>query len=101
LIGVTTGEEDDDAEVSVATTRETFAKGVALNTKYNAKETTGEVITKEQLEELNYELSDYPDICEMVLDGLKLQNLADMPKSKFMASTTRIREIKMIRVNGK
>lgn len=97
LIGVTTGDEDDDAEVSVATSRDVFAKGTALNNKYNPKDNAAEVITKEQLDELNYELTNYPDICEMVLDGLKIQSLADMPKSKFMASTTRIREIKSLR----
>ena len=32
LIGVVTGDEDDDAETAVATTREVFAKGTALNT---------------------------------------------------------------------
>lgn len=101
LIGVVTGDEDDDGEAAVATSRDTFAKGVALNTKYNPKENVAEVITKEQLEELNYELQEYPDIAEMVLDGLKIQNLADMPKSKFMASVSRIREIKNARNNGK
>jgi hypothetical protein len=99
LIGVVTGEEDDDAEQAVATERDTFAKGVALNTKYNPREQSPEVITKEQLEELEYELNEYPDIGEMVLDGLKIQSLADMPKSKYMVSLTRIREIKGLR-NG-
>lgn len=100
LIGVVTGEEDDDGEVAVIPSRETFAKGVALNTKYNPKENTAEVITKEQLEALDYELAEYPDICEMVLDTLKIQSLADMPKAKFLAAITRIREIKNLR-NGK
>jgi len=100
LVGVTVGENDDDGEAAVATSRDTFAKGVALNTKYNPKEEITEVITTEQLAELDYELSEYPDICEMVLDGLKIQNLADMPKSKFLVSTKRIREIKNSR-NGK
>ena len=58
-------------------------------------------MTKEQLEELEYELADYPDIAEKVLDGLHLQNLADMPKSKYMSSLTRIREIKMVREGKK
>lgn len=101
LIGVVTGDEDDDGETAVATTRETFAKGTALNAKYNPKETSPDVITREQLEELEYELSEYPDICEMVLDGLKIQSLADMPKSKYMASITRVREIKSARNSGK
>jgi len=99
LIGVVAGDEDDDGEAAVATTRETFAKGTALNTKYNPKENRAEVITKEQLEEANYELAEYPDICEMVLDGLKIQSLADIPKAKYMAAMSRIRSIKNMR-NG-
>jgi len=100
LVGVVVGEEDDDGEAAVATTREVFAKGVALNTKYNPREETTEVISKDQLDEVNYELAEYPDIAEMILEGLKLQNLADLPKSKYHPAMKRIREIKALR-NGK
>ena len=97
LVGVVVGEEDDDGEAAVATSRDTFAKGVALNTKYNPKEEVTEVITADQLDEMNFELAEYPDIAEMILEGLKLQNLADLPKSKYHAAMKRIREIKMLR----
>ena len=101
LVGVVTGDEDDDGEIAVATSRDVFAKGTALNAKYNPKEQSPEVITKEQLEELEYELAEYPDTCELVLDGLKIQSLADMPKAKYHASITRIREIKALRNGSK
>lgn len=101
LIGVVTGDEDDDGEAAVATTRETFAKGVALNTKYNPKEMTTEVITKEQLEEFQYELAEYPDIAEQILTGLKIQSIADIPKEKYQIAIRRVREIKMLRNNPK
>lgn len=97
LVGVVTSDEDDDGEAAVATTRDTFAKGTALNTKYNPRETSPEVISKDQLAEIEYELVGYPEICEMVLDGLKIQSLADMPKEKYSAAAKRIREIKLIR----
>ena len=98
LCGVVVGDDlDDDAEQAVATSRETFAKGVALNTKYNPKEINPETITKEQLEDLEYELSQYEDIASQVLEGLKLQSLADMPKAKFQIAMKRIREIKLLR----
>lgn len=99
LVGVVVSNEDDDAETAVATDRETFAKGTAINTKYNPKEQSYETISKEQLDELEYELAEYPDIAEQVLEGLKLQSLADMPKSKFRVSAERIRAIKNAR-NG-
>ena len=100
LIGVVVSDEDDDGEVAVADTRQLAAKGTAINTKYNPKENSMETITKEQLEELEYELAEYPDIATQVLDGLRIQNLADMPKSKYLVSLTRVREIKQTR-NGR
>lgn len=101
LVGIICANSDDDGEYANATHRETLAKGVALNTKYNPKENRMETITKEQLEELEYELGEYDDVCEDVLDSLKIQNLADMPKSKFMASIDRIRKIKRLREEGR
>lgn len=99
LCGIVASNEDDDAEVAVALDRDVLAKGVAINTKYNPKEESYESITKEQMDEMDYELAEYPDIAEQVLDGLKIQNLSDMPKSKYHVSMKRIREIKNAR-NG-
>lgn len=101
LIGVVSGDEDDDGEAAVATTRETYAKGTALNTNYDPKAGTPDVISADQLDQLEYELQSYPDIANLVLEGLKLQNLADMPKSKFLAAIERVRKIKRLREEGK
>lgn len=100
LIGVVTTDEDDDGEQAVYDQRATYAKGVALNTSYKPKHESADTVTKEQLEELEYELKNEPDITEMVLEGYRIQSLADMPKSKFMTSIQRIREIKADK-NGK
>lgn len=100
LIGVVASDEDDDGEKAVALSREAFAKGTALNHKYNPREESNEVITKEQREELEYELAEYPDIAESIKEALKIQSIADMPKSKYSASVRRVREIKQAR-NGK
>lgn len=99
LVGVVTGEDDDDGEAAVSTERETYAKGVALNTKYNPREQVSETISKDQLDILEQELAEYPDIASQVLEGLKLMSLADMPKSKFAAALNRVRDIKNMR-NG-
>jgi len=97
LVMITTAGEDDDGEIAVATERKLYAKGTALNRKYNPKENQYETITKEQLEELEYELASYSDIAEQILEGFKIQSLADMSKSKFLPAITRIREIKLLR----
>jgi len=95
LLNITTSDDtsDDDAEIVMYDTRNTRAKGVALNTKYDPKVEPSDVITKEQREELDYELKGYDDVVDMILDGLKIQSIADMPKSKFMVAIQRVREI--------
>src|SRR3990167_1736063 len=102
LLNITVSDDwaDDDAESAMVPARDTFAKGVALNTKYNPKEQSTEPVSKEQIDELEYELAEYPDIAEKVLDAHKIQSIADMPKSKYMTSLIRIREIKQLRNTG-
>lgn len=89
---------DDDAEVAMIDSRDIIAKGPS--NKYNPKKQSTATITKEQLEELEYELQQYPDIAEDILDKMHLQSLADMPKNKFLVSVKRIREIKKLRNEG-
>lgn len=97
LLAIAVSDEDDDGEAAVYTERQVFAKGTSLNTKYNPKENQPEPITKEQREELEYELAAYPDLTEMILDGFKIRSIADMPKNKFLPAVQRIREIKNAR----
>ena len=99
LLNITTSDDmsDDDAERIMYDVRDVKSKGVALNTKYNPKEQINETISKEQLEELEYELAKYDDIVDMILDGFKIQSLADMPKDKFLPAVQRIRTIKNAR----
>lgn len=97
LVNIAVSDEDDDGEAAMYDQRQVFAKGTALNTKYNPKENIQETITKEQREEMEYELESYTDIAEMIMDGFKIRSIADMPKSKFMAAIQRVREIKNAR----
>ena len=98
LVGIVTGDEDDDAETVVADQRQAFAKGPASHS-YKPKENSPEAITREQLQELEIELSDSPDIAEEILDKMQLQSLADMPKIKYHTAIRRVREIKLLRSN--
>ncbi len=97
LVCIGIGENDDDGEIAMVEARQIMAKGPSL--KYNPKEQALDVITKEQLEEMEYELSEYPDLCEEIMDKMRIRSLADLPKNKFMISMQRIREIKNAR-NG-
>jgi len=97
LVGVTVSAEDDDAEREVATQREVFAKGVAINQQFAKKNEGYETISSDQLAMLEDELKGFSDIAELVLEGLKIQNLSDMKKEVFSNSIKRIREIKHAR----
>lgn len=99
LVGVVSSDEDDDAETCMADERISMAKGTGLNTKYNPKDQSYETIGRDQMDEAEYELAEYPDIATQVLEGLRIQSLCDMPKSKFLIAMKRIREIKALR-NG-
>lgn len=98
LVGVVSGNEDDDGEVAMAEARQIIAKGPSM--KYDPKQQSMDTITKEQLEEMEYELAQYPDLAEEIMSRMQLQSLADLPKSKFQISMQRIREIKDLRNNG-
>lgn len=95
LVGIVSSEEDDDGEIAVATERELFAKGPA--TDYKPKNESFDRVSKDQLDELEYELVNYADIAEEVLSKMQIQSLADLPKSKFRGSIERIRAIKALR----
>jgi len=98
LLGIVCDEDkDDDGETAVAESRDLFARGTALNTKYNQQDKSRLTIGPKQLEELERELTDYPDIAKMILDGFHLRSLADLPDEKYFPSLDRIREIKKIR----
>lgn len=99
-LGVCIRNEDDDAEAAMAKNRELFAQGTSINHDYDPMDNAKEFITKEQIDEFNYELKNYPDLVEDLLIKLKIRTLADMPKGKFRESITRAREIKGIRENS-
>lgn len=101
IVGVVASDEDDDGEVAMVPARTKAEQGTALNAKYDPREESNELVSKDQIAELEYELAAYPDIAEQLLEGLKLNSIADMPKSKYRASIERIRSIKNARNGNK
>lgn len=98
LVGVVSSDEDDDGEMAMVAVRNPKnADKPALSPKYDPRNEASELVSKDQIAELEYELAAYPDIAEMVLEGLKITTLADMPKSLYRASLDRIKSIKMAR----
>lgn len=75
--------DDDDGEHDMKTVRMDRAKGTGINLRYAAKRESFELISKHEADELQYILSQYPDIAEQILETLKVEAIADIPKSKF------------------
>lgn len=92
LVGIVTGNEDDDAEQVVADQRETFAKGPAQN-DYQAEKQPYEVISKEEYAEIKLELQYYPDIEQYFLKGLRIDDLADIKKQRYPEIIRKVREM--------
>jgi hypothetical protein len=84
LVGVVTGEEDDDGEAAVAHERKVA---------YQQANASRPTITEEQYDQLEFELDGFPQIAQMVLDGLKIKSLDQMPRDIFIKNIARIREL--------
>ena len=99
IVGVVASDEDDDGEEAMVTARVKAEKGTELNTKYDPRAESHELVSKDQIAEIEYELAAYPDIAGQLLEALRLQSIADLPKSKYRAVIEKIRNIKNTR-NG-
>ena len=87
LVGVITGDEYDDGEIAMQETRNPNFR--IQNESSDAK------ITKEQIEELNYELAGWSELSKDILKKMNLDSFADLKKSLFLATMKRIRELKV------
>lgn len=99
LLGVTVSKDPDDNDCQIEeeemTPEEIVAEKKYASQKYNEpKASYYEPVTREQLEQLNYELEGYTDLAQRLLKSKKLLTLADLPKTDFLATLERVREIK-------
>lgn len=92
LVGVVAADEDDDGERAMERSRSELSKP-SINS-HKPKEQSVHYVTKEQVEEMQYELADMPELAEDIMYRLEIQSLADMPAKLYNASIRRIREIK-------
>lgn len=83
---------DDDGEMAMVKSNQYIATGPSE--KLDPKKQSRDVIAKHELEELEHELKDFPDLASNLLERLMLQSLADLPASQYRSTLTRIRKIK-------
>lgn len=85
IVGVCVSDEDDDGEAAMIEERE-------------EQRPTGPLfITKEQLEQLDDELADAPEIKDTILEKMNIKSLHQMPRHSFIGALKRVREIKAIK----
>lgn len=83
---------DDDGEIAMIKSNEYIAFGPSE--KMNPRKQSMDVITKQQLEELEAELNGFPDLAEKLMGKLMIQSLADLPATQYRTTLIRIRKIK-------
>lgn len=91
---------DDDAEKDMHVLRTQENKGTDINYVYNSKtDASYERITREQLEELEYIISDsgFHDLVKQLLSRERIETLADLPKSRYYDTLKRTNEIIALR----
>jgi len=78
---------DDDAEKDMATVRTQGDKGTDINlshnSNYNNKDASYARISRDQLAELEYVLSEFPDMVTQLLNKERIDTLADLPGSRY------------------
>lgn len=90
LVGCAIPGEDDDSETHTAPDRKVPARGSAAK----RKDLSYDVISKDHLSEMEYELEGFPNIAEQIMEYYHLQSIADLPEEKYRMAITRIREMK-------
>lgn len=88
---------DDDGERSMLETRAIMAKGVELNTNYTKLESSYEVITREQLVELERELVGNNDLAKDIMEYYRIQSIADIPQSEYFNAKDKVMKLKKLR----
>lgn len=84
LIGVFVQDEDDDAEAAMESAGERIVQKGSNNNQVKRNDPgQNDVITREQLVQLEEELQGVPEVAEEILSKLKIRTLADMDKKDF------------------
>ncbi len=90
-------EDNDDADASETQYTNESRRSLAGDTKpaHVDQGIFTERITRDQLDDLYYELQDYPVMTQSLLKGLEIKELSDMPKAKYHAQMQHIRKQKI------
>lgn len=90
-------EDNDDADASETQYNNESRRSMGGDTKaaHVDQGILTERITRDQLDDLFYELQDYPIMTASLLKGLEINTLSDMPKAKYSTQMQHIRKQKI------
>jgi hypothetical protein len=83
ILCIATGNDDDDGEGAMWDSRETMAKGAALNRGRNSKDESTQTINGDQIHELEKAFGGNKEDIEYLLDTYHYRTLADIKVSEF------------------
>lgn len=91
-------EDNDDADASSTQYTNETRRSIAGDSKpaHVDQGVFSERISADDLEDLYYELQEYPIMTQSLLKGLEIKELADMPKAKFRSQMDLIRKQKIM-----
>jgi hypothetical protein len=91
-------EDNDDADAASTQYTNEARRSIAGDSKpaHVDQGVFSERISADDLEDLYYELQEYPIMTQSLLKGLEIKELADMPKAKFRAQIDLVRKQKIM-----
>jgi hypothetical protein len=98
LLGITVSDDpdDDDGEAAMIGSKDMVASAPSKHQQKNTPPLFEDVVGKDQLEQLQNELIDFPEIAERVMNAYNISSLADFPKKDFIKGLKKIQEIKRL-----
>lgn len=92
LVGCAIPKEDDDAVRHAKQEAKPILRGSAAK----RKDESYDRVNKQQYDELVLELDGFPDLAQMLMDEQEIDDLHDLPQSKWRSALNKIRENKLI-----
>jgi hypothetical protein len=86
--------DDDDGEHDMKEVRMQRAKGTGVTACYSAKQESFQTVSQHEVNEITYIIGDaHLDLGEKILETLKIESFADMPKSKYKDVKDQLRRV--------
>jgi len=102
LVGVVVEDEDDDGAEAMKEQKKNYEEGVEVNHNMkNKRKPNYTTVTSEQLDELKYEIGDFKDIAQGIMETYDIAALALLPKDAFRSVIRQVRNIVQIRTTKK